>query len=47
MIDFGFNLPTPITRGSFCSALQSAKGNFRLHECKDCNEPTKASLSKP
>jgi hypothetical protein len=39
MIDFGFNLPTPLTAAAFCPALQSAKSDFKTHPCKDCNEP--------
>ena len=38
MIDFGFNLPTPLTRAGFCAALQGAKASFATHPCKDCNE---------
>ena len=31
MINFGFNLPTPLTRAGFCSALQSSKGKLCYH----------------
>jgi hypothetical protein len=39
MINFGFNLPTPLTIATFCTALQSAKSDFKTHTCKDYSEP--------
>jgi hypothetical protein len=48
MISFGFNLPTPLTRAAFCSALQGAKSGFATHPCKDCNEPpTDTTIEDP
>jgi len=48
MINFAFNLPTPLTRAAFCSALQGAKSGFATHPCKDCNEPpTDTTIEDP
>lgn len=47
MISFGFNLPGSLTSATFCSALQSAKSNFPLNKCGDCNEPVNASIVDP
>jgi Domain of unknown function (DUF4157)/Bacterial toxin 44 len=47
MISFGFNLPTPLTRDAFCSALQGAKSGFKLHSCHDCKEPALATIIDP
>jgi hypothetical protein len=38
MIAFGFNLPHPLTRAAFCSALESAKTSFDLRPCGECQE---------
>jgi hypothetical protein len=38
MITFGFNLPQPLTRAAFCSALESAKTSFDLQHCGECQE---------
>lgn len=47
MIDFGFNLPTPLTRATFCAALQTAKGGFDLRKCKDCGESKMFNIVDP
>jgi hypothetical protein len=47
MIDFGFNLATPLTRAGFCAELQSAKGGFAQHTCKDCSESKTFDIVDP
>jgi hypothetical protein len=47
MITFGFALPRPLTRAGFCAALQGAKGSFAMHACRDCDEPTTATIIDP
>lgn len=48
MIDFGYNLATPLTQAGFCAELQGAKGGFATHPSKDCNEmPTGIAFINP
>jgi hypothetical protein len=47
MIDFGFNLPTPLTRTTFCAELQKAKSGFAQHPCKDCGEAKMFDIIDP
>ena len=47
MIHFAFNLPAPLDRAGFCSALQGAKGGFTTQPCRDCAEQATPALIDP